>query len=310
MLSDDYAKGAIVACQSSRDVGSVHPFWCMVADGVSDETIGKLEAVFDRVIRVPLISKECVPMRSKKQNEIYGRWINHCFTKCNILNPDFFPNITDVTLVDADMIFTENIDNAIFGINAPALTFSSPWAYPYLSNKQRPTGGKNTFYNYKKRTELKHGQMVATNNIERGFDGGILGLACMVRVKPNVGSNENMQRLLNRNIVYGDSRCVAGFDEQLFAETFLADGAPIYHIHQQYNHVVGKTKWLLNDETPKTMQWYNGKPWYSITCADDVINSEWDDVRDWWKIAQSIITLHPDWEKWFYSDNPKYPGKW
>lgn len=307
--ADHYAKGAITLCQSARDVGTVHPFYCMVAGNISADTIAKLEAIFDKVINVPLISRKCVPMKSKKQVEIYGGWIQHCFTKCNILNPDLFPDITDVVLVDADCMFKQNIDADIFDKYAPAMTFSSPWAYPYMGTREKPTGGKNTFYDYKRGIELKHNQMVQHNNIMKGFNGGILGLACMVHVRPNYKSFDNMQKLLNKNVVYGDNRCVAGFDEQLFAETFLADGAPIYHIHQQYNHVVGKTKWLLNNEKPKTMQWYNGKPWYSIDGPDDIKKSEWPDVIEWWECAQKVIDNHPEWESWFYTNNPKYSSK-
>jgi alpha-N-acetylglucosamine transferase len=86
-------------------------------------------------------------MKSKKQNEIYGSWIHNSFTKWNIFNPKHFPEIDKVILVDADMMFLQNCDE-LFELPAPALTFSSPWAKPYMTTK---------FGAYNPYGEMKHG---------------------------------------------------------------------------------------------------------------------------------------------------------
>lgn len=305
MLREEYALGAAAVAQSLRNVGTKYPIWCMVANPsngselssgeISEECIKFLRSQFDHVVNVPLISHKTVPMKSRKQNEIYGPWIHHSFTKWNIMNPELFP-VNKVILVDADMLFLENCD-VLFNLPAPAATFSSPWAHPYVKNK-RTKGAFNPY------GEMRHGQVVARENILRGFKGGILGLACMVLVHPSERPYKLMLDLLNRDELYGTSTCVAGFDEQLLAETWLGTDEPIYHIHQQYNWVVGKVDWLLKREKPKSQQYYNGKPWTGIRTPDDrkklVDEGEWEDVRDFWRVCDQIMEKNPEATKWFY----------
>lgn len=295
--SDNYAPGAMVVAQTVREVGSKYPIWCMIGDGVSESTEEKLRLQFDNVVKVPVLTHKCIPMKSKKQNEIYGSWIHTSFTKCQILNPEYFPGISKVILIDADMMFLENCDE-LFELSTPAMTFSSPWAYPYVINNGRKLGGKN-FY-IKNGKEPVHGQIIPKGLIRKSFSGAILGLACMVLVSPDTTTYAKMLSLLNRNIAYGYTNCISGFDEQLFAETFLETAENVYHIHQQYNWIVGKHNWLF-DEKPKTQQFYNGKPWHGITCADDVELSEWDDVRAWWIVANRVLEQYPQWSELFYS---------
>lgn len=292
MLNDTYAVGAAVVARSLRSVNTKYPIWCMYSNGVSDDCVEFLKTQFDNVVKVPLISYPTTRMKSQKQNDIYGSWIAHSFTKCNVFNPQLFP-VDKVMLLDADMLFVENCDE-LFNMPTPAMTFSSPWAQPYFKHKR---GAYNPY------GEMKHGQEVPRNLITRAFNGGILGLACMVLVKPDAKSMRDCIDILRRDKTYGDSDCISGFDEQLFVETMLKSETPIYHIHQQYNWIVGKYNWLLNGEKPKTMQWYNDKPWVGINDKSDrnkVENSEWDDVRVWWKVADNIMELHPESTRWFY----------
>ncbi len=296
MLKPAYACGAVAVARSLRNVGTRYPVWCMVSDGISDECVDFLGRHFARVVRVPLISHSVVKMRSNKQNKIYGSWIHSSFTKWNILNPKTFP-VDKVILLDADMLVLENCDD-LFDLQAPALTFSSPWAKPYLDNAQWP--GVNNPYMVpsgpgKKLRELQHGERVPHNMIRQGLRNSILGLACMVLVKPCESLFTTMLMILNRREQYGNSLCVSGFDEQLIAETILAANVEVRHIHQRYNWIVGKAAWLLNGETPKTQQYYHGKPWEEAPKT-----TQWDDIRQWWELAQSIIDDHPEDSKWFH----------
>lgn len=303
MLNDTYACGAAVVAHMLRKVGTKYPIWCMVADGVSRETEELLKGQFDNVVRTPLLEYPSVQLKSKKQNEIYGSWIHASYTKLNIFNPAYFPadKVNKIILLDADMMVKKNIDH-LFDLDAPAMTFSSPWAHPYVKGK-RFQGCKN-FYG-----EMKHGQIVSRSNIIKSFNKSILGLACMVLVKPSAVAYDHAINLLNACDEYGNSSCVSGFDEQLFAEVVLAMNVPIRHIHQQYNWIVGKTDWLLNGEEPSTQQFYNGKPWLGVFDANSrkkiVDNSEWQDVRDWWVEADEIIAKRPDITCLFYMHKPR-----
>lgn len=285
MLNDNYIPGALILAKSLHDVKTKYPIWCMVDEHVSTSGINVLEQIFDKVVKVPTLIQPVAKMKSKKQNEIYGSWIHASFTKFNILNPDLFP-VDKIMFLDADMLFIENCDE-LFELNTPAMTFSSPWARPYVKTK---------YAIYNPYGEMKHGQTVAKNKIIRGFNKSILGLACMMLVKPNKKTYDIMLRLLRRDNVYGNSDCVSGFDEQLVAETLLATGEPIYHIHQQYNFVIGKYNWLVNGEKPKTLQWYNSKPWDE----DPTKEGQWDDVKLWHSIKDKFIEEYPETKKWFY----------
>ncbi len=294
MLKESYACGAAVVARTLRNHNTKYPVWCMVSDGISDECVAFLQTQFDNIVRAPLISHEVIPMKSKKQNQIYGSWIHNSFTKWNILNPELFP-VEKVILVDADMLFLENCDE-LFDLPAPAMTFSSPWARPYLlrGGAHNPFRVKTGRYNSR---ELTHGEPVAHDMIATGLEKAIVGLACMVLVRPDKKLFDLMLTILSAHYRYGHTGCVSGFDEQLIAETFLTTDQPIYHIHQQYNWIVGKTNWLLNGERPKTQQYYNGKPW-----NERRQHTKWPDIIQWWMIADQIVAAAPDSKKWFYLD--------
>lgn len=143
MLNDEYVPGAAVLAKSLRNVGTKYPIWAMVDSHVSMDALVFLSdgenKLFDRIIIVPTIEHEVINMRSKKQNDIYGRWISKSFTKWNIFNPDIFQSdgvpLEKVFFLDADIMVTENIDN-IFDLDPPAATFSSPWAKPYSAREK------------------------------------------------------------------------------------------------------------------------------------------------------------------------------
>ncbi len=227
MLNDNYACGAVAMAHAMRAHGTKYPLWCMVSDGVTDNCEQWLAKYFDRVLRVPLIEHDVIPMKSKKQNMIYGAWISKSFTKCHIFNPALFP-VDKVILLDADSLPVANIDR------------NQPQTNPY--------------------GEMKHGSVVPMSKIREGFS-SILGLACMVLIHPTDKHWAAFNKFLNKEKKYGHNGCIGGFDEQILSETLLSIGDPIHHIHQQYNWVVGKNNWLLHGETPKLFQWYNDKPW-------------------------------------------------
>ncbi len=297
MLKEPYACGAAVVAQSLRAVATQYPIWCMVSDGISAECVDFLRRQFDNVVHVPLISHEVVPMRSTKQREIYGGWIHHSFTKWNILNPAIFP-VNKVILLDADMLVLQNIDD-LFNLEPPALTFSSPWARPYAKLKGAPNHYMISCHNGRKWRELDHGDRVPYDAIKAGLQGGILGLACMVLVKPTQKLFDNMLKILNENAKFGNSKCISGMDEQLLAMTLLTSDKPIHHIHQSYNWIVGKTDWLARGVKPKTQQYYHGKPW-----DEDPDVTEWQDIVQWWTVAREVMERSPQDSKWFYLGTP------
>ncbi len=222
-----------------------------------------------------------------KTQEIYGSWIRTSFTKWNILNPEIFP-VAKVIGLDADMRFLENCDE-LFDLPAPALTFSSPWIKPYV---KRGTEGPYG--------EMLHGAQVPRQKVQFGLRNSIVGLADMVLVSPNKRAYDLLFTILNTRPAYGNRNCMSGLDEQLIAETLLRSGENFRHIHQRFNWTVGKNGWLLHGETPMTHQFYNSKPW-----LEDPATSQWDDVRQWWEVADRFIAARPDTKKWFFLAGPR-----
>lgn len=336
MSNEEYVVGAAVVAESLRATGAKYPIWCMVAD-IRPAAVEILKTQFDHVVEVPIIEHPCLPMKTAKQDAIYGSWIHKSFTKWNIMNPELFP-CAKVLLLDADLEVKSNIDD-LFDLEAPAATFSSSWASPYVEpTRRRPpvpaksakpwhtaqaattqapkwtpgVGAPNPYVDVVRngRTiqyiERAHGQIVEPARIRKGFNGSCLGLACMVLVRPSAKSYTIMRNILAREGPYGTPRCISGFDEQLLAEVWLAMNEPIYNIHQSYNWVVGKTRWLMNGEKPKTHQFYNGKPWRNIRSpAERQKNFDhitWTDVQEWWMVADRLMESKPVWRLWFYPD--------
>ena len=132
---------------------------------------------------------------------------------------------------------------------------------------------------------MKHGSIVAPSKIRNGFS-SILGIANMMLISPSVEQWNVFNKHLNSQPKYGYAGCISGFDEQIVSETLLSVGAPIRHIHQQYNWIVGKDKWLRKGQKPKLFQWYNEKPWTQK-------RGEWPDLIAWYAIWDEVVAADP-----------------
>lgn len=283
MIDELYAAGVCAAAASARAVNTQYPFWCMVTPEIGDKTVAALARWCDRVVRVPLIAAECIPMKSAKQRQIYGGWISRSFTKANIFNPALFPGVNKIIFVDADMIFKRNCDE-LFNLPAPALTFATPWntiapqARANQRGRERGRGrgrfGRNitTQQHNDPYSNPAHGAAVSLADIKRGLDSAYVGCANMILVAPNadlymsallviggagatidgrrahLGKYEFMGHVQEwyseLRQPYGHPRCQSGFDEQLIADVLIATGTVPRHIHQRFNWYIGKKEWL------------------------------------------------------------------
>lgn len=264
-----YANGVAVLSESLKNAGSKYPLYCMVTDDIyNDEATVEFIRKFAVVVRVPYISME-TSMKSKKQNDIYGKWINNSFTKWNILNPDILP-FSKVCFIDADALVVSNCDD-LFDLRTPAMCFSSPWIFPYTKSRARNP--------YIVRDEPAHGASISVDRVKTGLRSCVVGLGCMVVISPDAGLyNRLMEK--SKNPTYGNANCISGPDEQLLAEVYIDHGTVQFtHIHQRYTAVVGKTNWCK--EPAIVLQWYNSKPWLESPDA-------WPDLAIWYQIWDTI----------------------
>jgi lipopolysaccharide biosynthesis glycosyltransferase len=270
---------------------------------ISSECRRFLRANFDKIVDVPMITFD-TKMRSRKQAAIYGSWINSSFTKANIFNPEYFPpsEVDKVILLDADMMFLENCDE-LFELGAPALTFSNVWADTYchvdnavmekIAKGERRSPIKNHY------GEMSHGSVVSKEQVKEGFN-TFVGLGCMMLIKPSYILAKTAEEILiegpNQHM-YGNKACASGPDEQLICQTLIEcmqNDESFYHIHQQYNFIVGKHNWLLNGETPKTLQWYCEKPW----TQGRSLAKKWPDLHNWYEIWDLVAQKHSSLLSW------------
>lgn len=277
MKGDKYIPGALVLAESLKSVHAKYPLICMVTNDVSSSAREALLKKYDNVVTVPYIHKKSIRMNSAKQAKIYGSWIEQSYTKWNILNKDLFP-YDKVLFVDADMIFIQNCDH-LFNLQAPALTFSSPWAVPYKNN--------GIFNPY---GEVEHGKTIDSSLIIKGFS-SIIGISSLVLISPNTDVMKKFKSIIDENPIYGHRGCINGVDEQSIVETYISIGATFTHIHQQYNWLVGKHNWLINGETPKTYHYYNTKPW-------EQNRNEWPDLAIWYAHVDHLC-LDKSFRIWF-----------
>ncbi len=288
---DRYTPGAIVLAASYKASGGQYPAICMVDASVSPEARQALGVYFDDVVEVPILERKTVPMRSAKQNKIYGGWINRSFTKWNALDPILFGAFDKVLFLDADIMIIRNIDE-LFDLPAPAATFSSPWAAPYVGRVGAASGAPRGIFN--PYGDLPHGARVPRSAVIKGFT-SILGIGSVVLLEPSRRAWETFQSILAQSGPYGNRSCYSGADEQILADIFTRMGLPMYHIHPKFNWFVGKYDWLTYSDKEATPYLYH---YYNIKCWEQPRDA-WADTIEWWKCADEIVGRHPDLARWF-----------
>lgn len=276
MKGDKYIPGALCLAKSLRNHGTKYPIWCMIDAEVSIEAHNLLTKYYDRVVLVPLLRKDVIPMRTVRQNKIYSSWIDSSFTKWHIMNPKLFQEngipYEKVLFMDADMLALANLDE-LFDLPAPAATFSMPWAKPY-----NPRGIYSPY------GDPAHGAEIPIYKIKKGLN-SLVELASVVLQEPSMQSWNFLIEMLNKPDIYGHNMCFSGFDEQILADVWIDMNVPVHHIHPKYNWVVGKYEWLrYSDKTaePLTYHFYNIKPWEQKRDA-------WEECVAWWTVADEIV---------------------
>jgi len=295
-----YMPGTLVTAQSLRDVGTKYDIVCMVDDSISDEALDALCTVYDRIFKVKLIKTNTAVYLTKKQQGLYGSWIDVSCTKWAAL---YLTCYDKVILTDTDVVALKNADE-LFELNAPAAEFNNLWAQPF-----RRDGLFNPYVTkkqFKLGEGLKHGDKVPPDvwkTITQRFiehnkharskritfaPGGFL-----VLLKPSAKDADDYISWLTSHDSYPQKETFSsGVDEVSLFEFYTnVKNQAWYNIHENYSLIPwGKPN---VDKSEVYMYHYMGKkPW-------TMKRGEWPDLADWYSVADRLTVMHPKLRTWF-----------
>nr|QGX02321.1 p13 [Mamestra configurata nucleopolyhedrovirus A] len=257
MLGDEYVEGAKVLAKSILYTGTKHDLVCMVTPDVSEHARNELAKLYTHVTVVEYIHYECPPMLTKRQNEVYGKWISYAFTKWQCLK---LLQYKKILYLDADHLVVKNIEH-LFYLQAPALCF---------------TDDNNSYYE-----KLLFGDVVSFNNLA-GFMryNKILCKGGTVLFEPSLQLYYTILGLLRPT-----NNCLVkcyyhnGFDEQVLLQAFIEMRMNVTQLSLLYAWNAGAYHRLRKGGgNPYVINYYgDAKPWH----LSKLRNIEYTDVYIW-----------------------------
>lgn len=268
MKGDTYVPGVVCAAESIRKNGSLHDIVCMVTPDVSERARLTLQ-LSATVIEIPYMRYESKPMMTARQMELYESWFSESYTKWYCLN---FTQYKKILFIDADMLILQSLDH-LFGLEAPAATFSTPWAREFDPESEFGLTDYPT----------EHGSTVSHENIGRALrSGGYTFIASLVLLEPST-------EMYNRLVTIVESRalfdCVnySTPDEQSLSLLYCDARRNWTFVHQKYNFIIHKLQWLTTGDrctVPHALHYFSTKkPWGNTY---DFARSPWNTDRLWW----------------------------
>ncbi len=265
---NNYIAGLLASAFSVKKTQTPYDLVCMHTGDVDTKLLGRS---FDKVVEVDYLQYRSKELKTRKQREIYGEWIDKSYTKMNCLG---LTEYTKVLFLDADTIIDMNIDH-LFDLQAPAATFSSPWGDKYKGTI--PLGMYPNNLGDKVNSEMI---------IESLYGHGVVAIATTLLLEPNKKDLENYKSFLSFNEPFGFTTCNSGFDEQSITY-FYSEVKKVNwtHIHQRYNFIPWKTNWLPHGDKPYVYHFFNKmKPW-NMRC------SEWSDLEIYYRVVKEMVVI-------------------
>jgi hypothetical protein len=291
MKGDAYVPGVVAMAQSIRMTKTPHDIVCMCTPDVSAgarEVIGTVA----RVVTVDYVRYETKRMKTKRQMELYGAWLSEAYTKWRCLELTEYEKIL---FVDADMIAINNIDH-LFTLEAPAGTFSTPWAREYAPESTFDLRG----YPH------EHGAPVTSRAIKATFDrtNGYTMIASMVLLKPSKDDFAGLCKMVEKMQPFGLDNWSTPDEQSLVYYFGVVKGMDWRHIHQRYNFIVHKIDWIRDRKRdtitpPHVLHYFSSKkPWHmSSEFQKSSFNTDkvfWYIMRQWWLEHKKDVSMHDD----------------
>lgn len=255
MLGDHYVPGAVALAKSLLRTGTCHDLVCMVTKDVSESAIQSLSQVYDTIIVVEYLHMKCPSMMTKRQNEIYGNWIEYSFTKWQCLALGQYDKIL---YLDADHLVLKNIDH-LFELKAPAMCFTDE-NYNYYNKYSYGT----VLFNTTLRMFLKYNKILCKGGTIL-FEPSAHLYYCIL----NIVNDNNLTSCCYHN----------GFDEQVLMRAIVKCNMTITQLSPLYVWNAGSYHKLHKRQEPFVINYYGDvKPWYF---NNERINYLYMDIYIW-----------------------------
>ncbi|ACI28772.1 P13 [Agrotis ipsilon multiple nucleopolyhedrovirus] len=241
MLGDEYVEGAMVLAKSLLASGTRHHLVCMVTPDVSARARDKLAELYTSVLDVDYLSFECPPMLTKRQNQMYGHWIDKAFTKWQCLKLHQYEKLV---YLDADHLVVKNIDH-LFQLKAPGICFTDD--------------------NYGYYDRLQYGDTIQPETMAAYMRyNKILCKAGTVLLEPNLTLYHTIVNLLHpQNKYLMKSYYHNGFDEQVLLQALIHLGVAVTQLSVLYVWNAGSYYRLRKGHDPYVINYYGDvKPWH------------------------------------------------
>ena len=276
MKGDSYIPGVICAAESIRISQSKLDIICMVTPDVSAGGREMLLTAVTRVVEVPYLSFNSHPMKTRRQMELYESWMADSYTKWNSLR---LVEYEKIVFVDADILVLCNLDH-LFELNAPAGTFSTPWAQEFEKQSVFNLNGYPS----------EHGATVPHTAIMKSLaHGGYTFIASVVMIAPNEDDFKSYCASVEQLQPFGFNNFSTP-DEQSLAWFYANRGVDWTHIHQKYNFIVHKIKWILSQNgklaIPQVLHYFSSKKPWLRNHDEAIVDSVWNTDKLWWYYFQ------------------------
>jgi len=266
MRGSKYIPGAIIASHS-LGLHTKYDRILMVTDDVKDTKIA--EPFFKRIVVVDKITAKCNPLKTAKQNTIYGEWISDSFTKLRMLE---FEEYSHVCFLDADLVILRSIDH-VFDYKHNVATFTNMW---FDRSKKSPY------------SHIKEGEVIPKETIMKNLATTYVGNGHLLKIKTGKKMLGYLIEILKLLEPFGNRECLSGSEEQFFAMMFSFDGwNKLENLYNIYPWHMKEYKDLLTEKDPYIIHYFNvDKPWFP---ESKIV--EYQDRDIWWQMAQSALDL-------------------
>ena len=277
MKGDSYLPGVITSVHSVKRNNPTADLVVMVTDDISASARQILLRVATHLYDIPYITFDSKRMKTKRQQDMYDKWISSSYSKWNALLLPY----KKVCLLDADVITTTKIDE-LFDLQAPAAPMASPFTKPYGSIPvyyNRDICGNDSY--------PRHGAKITPDVMVKTLNSnGLVITATPVVLEPSKKDFDGLISLISSNLPFGFAQCHSAFDEQSLSFYYSSIKKDFSVIHQRYNYYPWRERFITKGDVPRVIHFFSDvKPWH-------IAFDKYPDVITWYKMAAECLDTY------------------